>query len=40
LSVSYEARIFPLLELGARRSRHLEAVIDRLEENGFEVLVE
>lgn len=38
--VSSEARIFPLLELGARKSRHLEAVIARLQEDGFEALVE
>ena len=38
--VSSEARIFPLLELGARRSRHLEAVIARLQDDGFEALLE
>ena len=35
--VASEARIFPLLELGAIRSRHLETVIDRLENGGLVV---
>ncbi len=35
-----EARIFPLLELGAKRSRHLTAVTNRLREDGFVVKVE
>jgi len=35
--VSSETRIFPLLELGAKRSRHLEKIIDKLEKNGFAV---
>ena len=38
--VSSEARIFPLLELGARRSRHLKAVIEGLKKNGFAAVVE
>ena len=33
--VASEVRIFPLLELGAKKSRHLETVIDRLENDGF-----
>ena len=35
-----EARIFPLLELGAKRSRHLTAVINRLRADGFVVKVD
>ncbi len=38
--VSSEARIFPLTEFGVRRSRYLEAIIDGLRDNGFEVRVE
>ncbi len=37
--VASEARIFPLLELGAKKSRHLETVVDRLERCGFVVNV-
>lgn len=33
--VSKEARIFPLLELGAIKSRHLEPVIARIQEYGY-----
>jgi len=35
--VAREARIFPLLELGARPSRHLEPVIGQLQKDGFRV---
>ncbi len=35
--VASEVRIFPLLELGAKKSRHLETVVDRLEKGGFVV---
>jgi SAM-dependent methyltransferase len=35
--VAREARIFPLLELGARPSRHLEAVIGQLKNDGLRV---
>ena len=28
------------MELGARRSRHLEAIIARLQDDGFEALLE
>jgi len=35
--VASEVRIFPLLELGAKKSRHLEASMDRLERRGFVV---
>jgi hypothetical protein len=38
--VASEARIFPLLELGARRSRHLDTVLKRLEKAGLVVTVE
>ena len=35
-----EARVFPLLELGARKSRHVEAVGARLTAAGYSVTVE
>jgi hypothetical protein len=35
--VAPEARIFPLLEMGARPSRHLDPVARRLEDDGFHV---
>ena len=35
--VAREVRVFPLLELGARVSRHLPAVAARLAEEGYEV---
>ncbi len=35
--VAPEARIFPLLELGARPSRHLDPVTRRLEDEGYHV---
>jgi SAM-dependent methyltransferase len=35
--VASEARIFPILELGARPSRHLDQVTEHLENNGFHV---
>lgn len=35
--VSREVRIFPLLELGSVPSRHLEAVIEELERQGYSV---
>ena len=38
--VATEARIFPVLELGAIRSRHLENAMDRLVNQGFNVEVE
>ncbi len=38
--VAREARIFPLLELGARPSRHLESVLARLRGAGLECAVE
>jgi len=38
--VAHEARIFPLVELGSIPSRHLEPVLDRLKEEGFEATVE
>lgn len=33
--VAAEVRIFPLLEMGGRRSRHLSAVCERLQEKGL-----
>ncbi len=38
--VAGEARAFPLLELGARKSRHVEAVRARLTAAGYSVTVE
>jgi hypothetical protein len=38
--VARETRIFPVLELGTRKSRHLESIVDRLREHGFVVGVE
>lgn len=38
--VADETRIFPLLELGAKRSRHLDSVLGRLREDGYNVSVE
>jgi hypothetical protein len=35
--VASEVRIFPLLELGSKKSRHLDTVADRLEKGGFTV---
>jgi flavin reductase (DIM6/NTAB) family NADH-FMN oxidoreductase RutF len=38
--VAREVRIFPLLELGSRKSRHLESVLAKLETQGFDFSVE
>lgn len=38
--VASEVRIFPLLELGAKISRHLDTVINGLKEDGFAVHIE
>jgi hypothetical protein len=38
--VASEARIFPLLELGAKRSRHLHKIIGRLHAEGYDVRTE
>jgi len=38
--VASEIRIFPLLELGARKSRHLDEVMERLSERSYECTVE
>ncbi len=38
--VSSEIRIFPILELGAKKSRHLEKIIDKLDKNNFIVSIE
>jgi hypothetical protein len=37
--VADEVRVFPLLELGARKSRHIPAVIDNLSESGYSVTI-
>lgn len=38
--VANETRIFPLLELGSNKSRHLEDVIENLCANGYECVIE
>ncbi len=38
--VSTETRIFPLLELGAKKSRHLDTVVGRLKDDGLIVHIE
>ena len=38
--VAQEVRVFPLLELGARKSRHLREVIERLDDQGYKCAVE
>lgn len=38
--VAGEVRIFPVLELGAVRSRHLDPVIDRLSREGYRIALE
>jgi hypothetical protein len=38
--VAQEVRIFPLLELGARKSRHFGEVIECLSDQGYECVVE
>lgn len=38
--VAIETRIFPLLELEAKKSKHLDAVTNKLEQNGFVVNIE
>jgi hypothetical protein len=40
IRVAKEVRVFPLLELGAIRSRHVEPVTSRLRGDGFKVAVE
>lgn len=37
--VAHEARIFPLLELGAKRSRHLDRVMAQLEQERYQLAV-
>lgn len=37
--IATEVRVFPLLELGARRSRYLEAVVATLEKHGYSAVV-
>ncbi|MBU4261948.1 MAG: SAM-dependent methyltransferase [Proteobacteria bacterium] len=36
--VAHEARIFPLLELGARKSRHLDRVMEKLAQDHYQVV--
>jgi hypothetical protein len=38
--VAREARIFPLLELGAISSRHLEPVMSEMQQDGYQISVE
>jgi hypothetical protein len=38
--IARETRIFPVLELGSRKSRHLEIVVDLLRKDGFVARVE
>jgi len=38
--VAGEARMFPLLELGAKKSRHLEGVVKELRSKGYECSIE
>jgi len=38
--VAKETRIFPLVELGLKKSRHLDLVMARLKDCGFEAIVE
>ena len=38
--VAKEVRIFPLLELGAEKSRHLDEVISTLKGDGFDIAIE
>lgn len=38
--VAEEVRIFPLLELGARRSRHLEHVVEEIKRQGYSIGIE
>jgi hypothetical protein len=35
--IAKEVRIFPILELGSRKSRHVDAVVAELQEDGFEL---
>ena len=38
--VASETRVFQLLELGSKKSRHLDAVVSRLEKDGLTVIME
>ncbi len=38
--VAGEARIFPVLELGAKKSRHLAGVVEELRSKGYECSIE
>ena len=37
--VAHEVRVFPIVELGSVRSRHVDEVVSRLEMEGFEVCI-
>ena len=37
--IAFEVRIFPLLELGTKTSRHLDGVSDALSQEGYEVTI-
>jgi len=37
--IAYEVRVFPLLELGAKTSRHLQTVVDALAAEGYNVTI-
>src|SRR6266480_494056 len=38
--VAREVRVFPILELGSKRSRHVDEVASKLESEGYEVCIE
>lgn len=38
--VAIEVRVFPLLELGSKKSRHLDMVIGHLSESGYNCIIE
>jgi hypothetical protein len=38
--VAKEARIFPILELGAKRSRHIDKAVNELKESGYQCCIE
>jgi SAM-dependent methyltransferase len=38
--VAGEVRIFPLLELGAKKSRHVDTVLERLADQGYQCAIE
>ncbi|MGA1871633.1 MAG: SAM-dependent methyltransferase [bacterium] len=38
--VAYQVRIFPLLELGSKKSRHLDGIVTLLTQDGYKVHIE